>query len=218
MNIHLQELVVTRGESVADCSAVVMMVHGRNQTTDDILELVDRINLPGVHYLAPQAAGKSWYPSGFMAALEDNEPYLTYALECYHTRISELLAQGIPRTKLVLLGFSQGACLTAEYAVRNPGRYGGIVLYTGGVIGPEGTQWNQAGSFQGTPVFLGSSDTDSWVPESRVHETAHIFKQMGAETTTRIYKGMEHIINDDEVEFARRLIQQVQLAEPDRTV
>lgn len=150
-----------------------------------------------------------------MEELSANEPNLSYALECYHLRVAELLAQGIPKSRLVLLGFSQGACLTAEYAVRHADRYGGIVLYTGGVIGPEGTKWEYGGSFKGTPVFLGSSNVDDWIPEARVHETAAIFKRMGADTTTRIYKGMEHIVNDDEIAFARRLIQQVQSADSD---
>ncbi|MGG2198961.1 MULTISPECIES: alpha/beta hydrolase [Paenibacillus] len=212
MNIHLQQPVVTRGVPLDKSSAVVMMMHGRNQTTNDILELADRISLPDVHYVAPQAAGNSWYPNGFMSPLNDNEPYLSFALDCYHTRISELLEQGIPVTKLVLLGFSQGACLTAEYAVRRPGRYGGIVLYTGGVIGPEGMQRNVEGSFLDTPVFLGSSDIDGWVPEQRVLETAALYKQMGADTEARIYKDMDHIVNDDEIAFARALIRQVQSA------
>jgi phospholipase/carboxylesterase len=209
MNIHLKQRVITRGVTLAESSAAVMMVHGRTQTTNDILELADRIDLPGVHYLAPQAADNSWYPSGFMAPLADNEPSLSYALESYHARVSDLLKQGIPKTRLVLLGFSQGACLTAEYAVRHPGRYGGIVLFTGGVIGPVGTEWVNSGSFQGTPVFLGASDIDSWVPEPRVLETGFVFKQMGADTTTRIYKGMGHIVNDEEIEFARKMIKQV---------
>lgn len=211
MNMHLHERVILHGTPLKDCSAVVFMVHGRNQTTDYVLDLADRINLPGVHYLAPQAAGNSWYPSGFMAELSDNEPHLSCALDCYGVRISELLEQGIPKKKLVLLGFSQGACLTAEYVARNADRFGGVVLYTGGVIGPEGTEWNYGGSLKGTPVFLGSSDIDSWVPERRVYETAAVFKRMGADVTARIYKGMDHLVNDDEIAFARSVIQQVQV-------
>lgn len=210
MNIHLKQPVVKRGAPIEEARAVVIMVHGRNQTTEYVLDLADRINLSDVHYVAPQAAENSWYPSGFMAALSDNEPHLSYALDCYHKQVSELLEQGVPKHKLVLLGFSQGACLTAEYAVRHPDKYGGIVLYTGGVIGPNGTKWNHGGSFQGTPAFLGSSDIDDWVPEPRVHETATVLKQMGADVTACIYKGMDHLVNDDEIAFARRIIQQVQ--------
>lgn len=210
MNSHLEQPVIRRGVPLKESRAAVIMMHGRNRTTEDILGLVDRINLPEVHYLAPQAAENSWYPSGFTAPLEENEPYLSDALDCCHARVSMLVEQGVPKSKIIWLGFSQGACLTAEYTVRHPDEYGGIVLYTGGVIGPGGTTWNKGGSFQGTPVFLGSSDIDSWVPESRVHATAAVFKQMGAKTTTEIYKGMDHLINDEEVMHARRMIERVQ--------
>ncbi|MCM3713368.1 dienelactone hydrolase family protein [Alkalihalobacillus oceani] len=209
MNIHLQQPVVRRGPAVSEAQAVVFMVHGRDQTTEYVLNLVDRIQLPDVHYVAPQAAQNSWYPVGFMKEIAENEPYLSYALDCYEQRISELVAEGIPKSKIVLLGFSQGACLTAEFAVRRPERYGGIIVYTGGVIGPDGTKWNSQGSFQNTPVFLGSSDVDEWVPEQRIHDTAAIFNKLGAQTKTVIYKGMGHEINDDEIDFARELIRNV---------
>lgn len=216
VNTHMEQPAITRGASLAECRAIALLVHGRNQTTSDILEIAERIALPAVHYVALQAAGNSWYPLSFMAAITDNEPYLSQALECYDARVTELLANGVPRTKLVLLGFSQGACLTAEYAVRHAAdRYGGIVLYTGGVIGPAGTQWEYGGSLQNTPVFLGSSDIDDWVPEARVRETEAVFRRMGADTTLRIYQGMDHVVNDDEIAFARWLLQRVQSAKSD---
>ncbi len=210
MNIHLQQQVVTRGVPVLDAKAVVFMVHGRNQTTDYVMDLVERINLPDVHYLAPQAAENSWYPKGFMEEISENEPYLSNSLDCYEQRISELVNLGIPKSKLILLGFSQGACLTAEYVLRNPERYGGVILYTGGVIGPPLTDWNRGGFLNGTPIFLGSSDVDEWVPEHRIHETANLFEKMGANTKTVIYKGMGHLINDEEIDFARGIIRNVQ--------
>lgn len=210
MNIHLEQPVVTAGPPLEESTAVVLLYHGRGQTTGYVLELAERINVPDVHYVAPQAAENSWYPAGFMEERSKNEPYLQYALDSYHERVTELLAKGVAKERLILLGFSQGACLTAEYAYRNPDRYGGIILYTGGLIGPPETQWNKEGSFGGTPVFLGSSDNDSWVPESRVHTTDDVFKRMDAEITKRIYKGMGHEVNDDEIVFARKLIQKVQ--------
>ncbi|WP_404328549.1 alpha/beta hydrolase [Mesobacillus maritimus] len=210
MNIHLQQPVVTRGVPLMNAKAVVFMVHGRNQTTDYVMNLVDRLNLPDVHYVAPQAAENSWYPKGFMENLSENEPYLSNSLDCYEHRISELAELGIPKSKMILLGFSQGACLTAEYVLRNPERYGGVILYTGGIIGPLGTDWNMRGSLNGTPVFLGSSDVDEWVPEHRIHETANLFEKMGANTKTVIYKGMGHLINDAEIDFARGIIRNVQ--------
>lgn len=209
MNVHLEQPLYHAGVSLEKCKALVMLVHGRHQTAQYMLSLVDRINMPQVHYVALQAANNSWYPQKFMAPLEQNEPHLRFALETYHTHITQLVQQGIAKSKIVLLGFSQGACLTAEYAVRHADRYGGILLFTGGVIGPEGTRWNYEGEFKGTPIFLGCSDQDEWVPEHRVHETAEIFKRMGADTTVKIYKGMGHIINDDEIEQARNILGQV---------
>lgn len=208
-NVHLATPPVTRGAPLAACSAVAVMVHGRNQTVDYMWDLAERIDLPDVHYVALQAAGHSWYPSGFMADTTENEPFLGHALEAFDARIQELLASGVPRTKMVLLGFSQGACLTAEYAVRYARRYGGIVLYTGGVIGPPGTQWVFPGSFQDTPVFLGTSDPDDWVPVRRVRETEVVFRAMKAATTLRIYPGMGHVVNDEEIDWARTLLQRV---------
>lgn len=209
MNIHLQQPIVTRGVPLSEAKAVAIMVHGRNQTTEYVLNLVDRLNLSDVHYLAPQAAGNSWYPKGFMEKLEENEPYLSDSLACYEQRMNELVNQGIPKSQIILLGFSQGACLTAEYAIRNPDRYGGIILYTGGIIGPPGTDWSTTGSFSGTPVFLGSSDVDEWVPEHRIHETASHFEKLGARTEKVIYQGMGHLINDEEIEYGREIFRQV---------
>ncbi|WP_158735740.1 alpha/beta hydrolase [Alteribacillus sp. YIM 98480] len=210
MSTHLEQPVIRQGASLLQSKAVVVMMHGRSQTTDDILSLVDRIDLPDVHYMAPQAAGNSWYPKGFMEKLSENEPHVSDALKSYHARITSLLEEGVPLNKIVLAGFSQGACLTAEYALRHPGRYGGLLLFTGGALGPEGTRWKPNGSFNETPVFLGSSDVDSWVPEKRVHETAAAFEQAGAHVTKKIYKGMDHLVNDEEIAAAREMIQKVQ--------
>lgn len=206
VNSHLSQPAAVRGAPVADCRAVVLMVHGRNQTSDDMLALADKINVGHVHYVAPQANGNSWYPYGFMEEISKNEPYVSDALACMDMRIADVVNAGVPRSNIVLLGFSQGACLLAEYAVRHPDRYGAIILYTGGLIGPAGTSWKTEGSFRKTPVFMGSSDIDSWVPEVRVLETAAIYKKMDAEVTLRIYKGMDHIVNDEEIAFAQNMI------------
>jgi predicted esterase len=144
-----------------------------------------------------------------MEPIPKNEPYLSYALAVYDHLITELLAKGFSKRQIVLAGFSQGACLTAEYAIRHADRYGGILLFTGGLIGPVGTTWPYPGSFAGTPVFFGTSDVDSFVPLTRVQESAAIFQQRGALVTERVYPGMEHIVNDDEIAFAHMLLQQV---------
>lgn len=209
MNPHQGQPVTSRGTPLGQSEAVAVMMHGRNHSPEIILELADRINLPSFTYLAPAAANNTWYPSGFMDKFENNEPYLSYALEVYDQLVADLLNKGIAREKIVLIGFSQGACLTAEYAVRHAGRYGGIIIFTGGLIGPPGTRWDYEGSFHATPIFLGSSDTDAWVPLERVRESTRIFKQMGAEVTERIYPGMDHLVNDDEIACARTIMERV---------
>ncbi|HEY5003702.1 MAG TPA: phospholipase [Ktedonobacteraceae bacterium] len=210
MQHHHEDIVVTvQGRPLAESHAVAIMMHGRGQKVDYILALIARINDNNCSYLVPAARDNTWYPYGFMEPIEKNEPYLSSALAVYDRLIAELLAQGLTRQQIVLAGFSQGACLTAEYAIRHADHYGGILLFTGGLIGPLGTTWPDAGSFSGTPVFLGTSDVDSFVPLARVQESASIFRQRGALVTERVYPGMEHLVNDDEIAFARTMLQRV---------
>ncbi|MBI2993513.1 MAG: dienelactone hydrolase family protein [Gammaproteobacteria bacterium] len=183
-----------------------IMVHGRGRDADDILGIADRLELADVAYLAPTAFEKSWYPNRFMEPIERNQPRLDQALERVDTLVGDLLGRGFDPARIILLGFSQGGCLISEYAVRNTRRYGGVVAFTGGLIGPPGTQWNSKGKFEGTPVFLGTSDIDEWVPEMRVQETARVLRRMGAIVELMIYKGMEHVVNDGEISRARELI------------
>lgn len=209
VNVHLQRPKVTHGTKLEEAGTVVILLHGRDRSVDEMVELADRIHLPGVHYVAPQADGNSWYSGRFMDDITVNEPRLSDALECVDACLAEVVAAGIPKTRVVLLGFSQGGCIAAEYAVRNAQRYGAIVVYTGALIGPNDAVWAYPESFQGTPVFLGSSDVDGWIPEARVHHAANVFRDMGADVVTRIYKGMEHVVSDDEIAVARDLIARV---------
>ncbi len=204
---HEGQPLVIRGRPLAESKAVAILMHGRGHTTETILALADRIGNAAFTYLAPAAKDQTWYPYGFMAPIAQNEPFLSSALTVYDSLIHDLLRQGFSRQQLVLLGFSQGACLTAEYAVRHADRYGGVVLFTGGLIGPPGTIWDYPGSFQETPIFLGTSDVDSFVPVERVHESAALFQQMGANVVERVYPGMDHLVNDDEISFVRSLMQ-----------
>lgn len=208
-NPHEGQPVAVRGRPLEESHAVVILMHGRGGTTDDILELSAYFKNDSFTYLAPAASNNTWYPYPFMAPIEKNEPYLSYALAVYDRLIQELLEKGFTKRQIVLAGFSQGACLTAEYAVQHADRYGGILVFTGGLIGPEGTEWHYPGSFQGTPVFFGTSDVDPFVPLTRVQESAAIFDQMGANVTKRIYANMEHIVNNDEIGAARTILHQV---------
>jgi predicted esterase len=172
-----------------------------------MLGIADRLQLEDVAYLAPAAFENSWYPNRFMAPLAMNQPMLDYALERLDTLVSGLATDGFDPGSIVLLGFSQGACLVTEYAVRNATCWGGIVAFTGGLIGPPGSAWQFGGGFGGTPVFLGTSDVDEWVPEPRVRETASVMAGLGARVRLEVYVGMDHVVCDDEIRCARNLIQ-----------
>jgi len=194
------------GVPVGESPAAMILVHGRNAEPANILELVPRFDRPRCSYLAPAAADRTWYPNSFMANRDSNEPGLSSGLSVLQTLVADLVQRGVRQDHIILLGFSQGACLTAEFAYRHPGRYGGVVVYSGGLIGPPGTAWDERGDFAGTPVFLGCSDVDGHVPRTRVAESAEVFTRMGAAVTERIYPGMGHLVNDDEIAFGQALL------------
>jgi predicted esterase len=203
---HQDQPVVAAGRPLGEATAAVVMVHGRGATAESILELAREFGRPDLCYVAPQAAGYTWYPYSFMAPTRQNEPYLSSALERIGEVLELLEKEGIPPERTVLLGFSQGACLSLEYAARNARRYGGVVGLSGGIIGPAGTPRDYSGRFDGTPVFLGCSDRDPHIPRERVDETAEVMREMGAEVTERIYPAMGHTVNEDEVEFVRGIL------------
>lgn len=190
-------------------SAAAILVHGRNAGPRNILDLARALDRPGLTYLAPGAAGGTWYPHSFLAPYGENEPGRSSGLSVIRCLVEQVVEAGVPRERILLLGFSQGACLTAEFAYRHPARFGGVVLFSGGLLGPPGTTWETVGSFQGTPVFLGCSDVDGHVPEERVHESAAVFQAMGARVTKRIYPGMGHLVNEDEIAFTRELMDRI---------
>jgi predicted esterase len=187
----------------------MIMLHGRGATAESILTLVQAIDTPGFAYLAPQAAGNTWYPNSFLAPIPSNEPGISSGLGAIDDLMKRIGAAHIPPEKTMLLGFSQGACLSLEYAARHAPHYGGIAGLSGGLIGPDGTLRNYSGSFDGTPVFLGCSDVDSHIPVERVRETAKVFEKMGAVVDVRLYPGMGHIVNDDEVNAVKKMMAKV---------
>jgi phospholipase/carboxylesterase len=206
MHPHELEPLLSAGRPLGSGRAAMIMVHGRNAGPENILELASLIPHPEYSYLAPSAAGGTWYPLSFMAEIARNEPGLSSGLAVIHELVGSIEARGVPRRRIILLGFSQGACLSSEYAVRNASRLGGVVALSGGLIGPPGTVWNYPGSFEGTPVFLGCSDVDSHIPKARVDESAAVFSAMGALVTERIYPGMGHQVNEDELELVREMM------------
>lgn len=206
LSLHRGQPVRTAGARLENATAAMVMIHGRGATAESILTLVQAIDTPGFAYLAPQAAGGTWYPNSFLAPIPSNEPGISSGLAAIDDVLNTITAAQIPLERTMLLGFSQGACLSLEYAARHARRYGGIAGLSGGLIGPDGTPRNYPGSFDGTPVFLGCSDVDSHVPAARVRETAQVFETMGAAVTMRLYPGMGHIVNDDEVNAVRAMM------------
>lgn len=185
----------------------MIFLHGRGATAEDILGIADELQFSDLAYLAPQAARQTWYPNSFLAPIANNEPWLRSALELVGSIVKKLGHAGVPTTKVVILGFSQGACLATEFVARNPERYGGLVAFTGGLIGPMGGLPAHSGNLEGTPCFLGTGNPDPHVPWERVNESALVLRSMGAEVTLRRYPGLGHTINRDEIEEAKRILQ-----------
>lgn len=203
---HAGQEPATAGVPLEDADAAVVAVHGRGATARSIIQVVDQLGVDGVGAIAPQAARRTWYPTGFMEPMERNEPWLSSALDALGEAVGRVGAAGVPAERTVLLGFSQGACLSSEFVARNARRYGGLVAFSGGLIGPEGTPRDYDGSLDGTPVFLGCSDRDPHIPAERVEETAETFERMDADVTKRLYPGMGHTVNQDELEAAREIV------------
>lgn len=205
---HTGMPVLEAGERLGKASAAMILAHGRGATAEDIMTVAAELMHPGFAYLAPQASGNAWYPNPFTAPLESNEPYLSSALEVLETLVATVEAT-IPARRIVLLGFSQGACLTLEFAARHARRFGGVVGLSGGLIGPDGTPRDYPGEFEGTPVFLGCSDVDPHIRKDRVIEAAGVFTRMGAQVTMRLYPGMGHTVSQDEIDAVREIVEAV---------
>ncbi len=197
---------VTAGKPLAEARGAMILIHGRGASAESILELAAYLPRPDLAWLAPQAADSTWYPYSFLAPLDKNEPYLSSAL----ARVAEVVAlaeaAGLPPERIFLGGFSQGACLASEFVARNARRYGGLIVFSGGQIGPDDTPRDYAGSLSGMPVFIGCSDVDPHIPVGRVHETAAVLARMGAAVDSRIYPRMGHTINQDEMDAAAALL------------
>ncbi|HXM58823.1 MAG TPA: dienelactone hydrolase family protein [Candidatus Dormibacteraeota bacterium] len=204
--LHAGQPVLATGDALERARAAMVLVHGRGASARDILMLAPELEAPGWAFLAPQAANGTWYPYPFMAPVERNEPWLSSALGVIADLLDRLGTAGIPAERTVLLGFSQGACLTLEYAARNGRRYGGLVGLSGGVIGPDGAPRQDAGDLAGTPVFLGCSDHDPHIPAQRVRATAELLRRLGGEVTASLYPDLDHSVNEDELARVRDMM------------
>jgi predicted esterase len=225
---HAGQSVATAGPDLATADAAVLLVHGRGATAQSILEMAGEFEQDGasdaeggvsdaddgasdgeggIAYLAPQARGRTWYPNSFLAPIEENEPSLSSALHWLGDLRERIADAGIPSERTMFIGFSQGACLSSEFVARNAREYGGLAALSGGVIGPEGTPRDYDGSLDGTPVFLGCSDSDPHIPLERVHETREVFEELDANVEERIYEGMGHGVNQDEIEYVAGMVE-----------
>lgn len=211
---HQNQEVLRAGRPLAEARAAMILLHGRGASASDILELGILLGGDQFALLAPQAANNTWYPYSFLAPIANNEPYLTSALQTVADLVNQVEAAGIPAGKIILAGFSQGACLTSEFAARNARCYGGLLLFSGGLIGPPGTPRDYPGSLGGTPVFIACSDIDAHIPLARVHETTETLTTLGANVTEEIYPGMGHTIIREELAQAQKIVDTM-LNDPD---
>lgn len=200
-----QEKIIQAGNTANPTKALIML-HGRGGSAEDILSLSQNLNVKEYLLLAPQATNNSWYPYSFLVPPSQNQPWLDGALQLVDKTVTTAEYAGIKKENIFFLGFSQGACLTTEYIARNAAHYGGAVVFTGGLIGDKIYKENYSGAFNGTPVFMGTSDPDMHVPVERVNTSASLLKQMGAVVTEKIYPGMGHTISQNEIELANQLI------------
>lgn len=208
-HIHHQQGLARAGQPLHEATCAMILIHGRGATAPSILDLAPVLPHPEMAYLAPQAAMNTWYNFSFLAPLAQNQPGLDSALRLLAELVEEIEEAGIPAGRIILAGFSQGACLTAEFVARNARRYGGLLVFSGGLIGPPGTPRHYSGSLDNTPIFIGCSDVDFHIPVERVHETATILTQLSGHVTKTIYPNMGHTIIQDEIAQAQHIIEQL---------
>jgi len=202
--MHKKEF-ITAGQSLETASKVLIMIHGRGGSAEDILGLSDHLHVKDFAILAPRATNNTWYPYSFLMPPSQNEPWLSSALQLIKEIVNDVVVKGVTQERIYFLGFSQGACLTLEFVTRNATHYGGVVAFTGGLIGDKIYEQNYAGNFDGTQVFIGTSDPDPHVPVQRVHDSELILRKLNATVTVKVYKGMGHTINQDEIDAANKI-------------
>lgn len=198
--------IITAGKEISKANKALILLHGRGGNARDILSLANNLNTHEFALFAPQATNNTWYPYSFLAPTAQNEPWLSSALEILSELLEEVKSNGIPQENIYFGGFSQGACLVAEFVTRNAARYGGVAIFTGGLIGESISASNYKGDFKGTPVFIGSGNPDAHVPVERIRETQEIMDKMNARVSVKIYDNRPHTISQDEIDNANELV------------
>jgi len=204
---HQGGAVLTGGAPLASARGALILTHGRGGSAESILTLGAQLGVHDLAWLAPQAAGNSWYPYSFLSPIPQNEPGISSGLQVLAELVAYIEAAGVPAARIALCGFSQGACLSLEFGARHARRYGALIGLSGGLIGPDGTPRDYPGSLDATPVFLGCSDVDGHIPLARVQESAEVLARLGGVVDTRIYPGMAHTVNEDELSAVRAILQ-----------
>jgi predicted esterase len=203
---HQNQRIIAAGQPLEKAKAALVLLHGRGASPEDILTLGNELFHPDFAYLAPQAAGYAWYPHSFLAPIPQNEPGITSGIAAIAGLVDQIVAAGIPHDRIMIGGFSQGACLALEFVARHARRYGGVLGLSGGLLGPDDTPRDYAGSLENTPIFLGCSDVDFHIPKERVELSAAVLQRLDGEVTLRLYPGMGHTVNEDELSFARSMV------------
>jgi predicted esterase len=204
--IHQNQPALQAGAPLAQAQAAMILLHGRGASAEDILALAREFTAPEVAFIAPQAAGHTWYPNRFIMPVATNEPHLSSALATIDNLVAKLNDAGLAHDHIFLLGFSQGACLALEYAAQHPQRYAGVVALSGALIENGDQPRDYAGSLDGTPAFLGCSDADFHIPAQRVLRSEQVLRRMGANVTAKLYPHLGHTVNDDEIDAANAII------------
>ena len=207
---HQGQPVKTAGAPLEKARAAMIMVHGRGGTPETLLSAVPALAHPEFAYLGPSAKANTWYPNSFLSPIPSNEPGISSGMQAIRDLLERIAAAGIPAERTMIVGFSQGACLSSEFVARHARRYGGLAVLSGGLIGPDGTPRDYAGSLDGTPVFLGCSDVDSHIPKQRVEHSAEVLRSLGGTVDMRIYPGMGHTVNDEEMDAVRAIMDGIQ--------
>jgi predicted esterase len=203
---HQDQPVLSGGRPVDQARGVLVLLHGRGASAQDILLLASELDAQEFAWLAPQAAGDTWYPYRFLEPTQKNQPHLDSALAVIGRLLKSLEARGIAGERIVLLGFSQGGCLALEYAARNGRRYGGVIGLSSGLIGADGEPRQDQGNLGGTPVFLGCAEYDDHIPQTRLHFSAARLKELGGAVTLKLYPRLGHAVNQDEIEQVNRIL------------
>jgi len=206
MKIHEDGRVLRFGAEQRHAEIAMIMLHGRDASAADIAGLAEWLPRHQCAFVAPEAAGNAWFPRRFLEPRSVNEPHLSSALKTVDNLVVELEDAAIPTERILLLGFSQGACLCAEYVARRPRRFGGLLALAGGLIGEQIDPAEFAGALEGTPVFLGCSEQDPFIPRERVELTSEVLQQLGADVSMRLYPGTTHAVNDDEIVQVRSVM------------